>query len=116
VIRPSASRAPARRGVPPWSRVRGNWHLERSLLPNPGEYYREIAKIKLTGGAEWKSGLCPFHRDTKPSLRVHLERGAYRCMVCGARGGDIIAFHSQWRGLDFIATCKALGAWKEGAR
>lgn len=36
-------------------------------------------------------GLCPFHEDTKPSLKVNVERGIYKCFVCGA-GGNTIDF------------------------
>jgi hypothetical protein len=86
----------------------------RERLPSPAEYYREQG-LKLTGGSEWKSALCPFHRDTQPSLRVRLENGSFRCMVCGAHGGDVLAFHMQRYGLRFIEAARALGAW-EAAR
>ena len=31
-------------------------------------------------------GLCPFHADTNPSLRVTASKGLFRCMSCGATG------------------------------
>ena len=34
-------------------------------------------------------GLCPFHQDTKPSLRVTPSKGLYHCMSCGAAGNAI---------------------------
>jgi len=43
--------------------------FKRERLPNPGEYYRGQG-LKLTGGGEWKSTICPFHDDKKPSLRL----------------------------------------------
>lgn len=35
--------------------------------------------------------LCPFHQDTKPSLKVNTERNIYHCFVCGAKG-NILEF------------------------
>lgn len=84
--------------------------FNRDLLPNPGLYFREQG-LKLKGGGEWKSALCPFHADTTPSLRLRLDSGGFRCMACGAHGGDVLAFHMQLYGLDFISAAKALGAW-----
>jgi hypothetical protein len=34
-------------------------------------------------------------------------------MVCGAHGGDVLAFHMQRHGLRFIEAAQALGAWEE---
>ena len=36
-------------------------------------------------------GLCPFHQDTTPSLRVTQSKGLFRCMSCGA-AGNVIQF------------------------
>jgi len=36
-------------------------------------------------------GLCPFHPDSKPSLKVNDAKGMFKCFVCGA-GGDAITF------------------------
>ena len=63
--------------------------FSRKALPTPIKYY-EKQGIKLKSGGAWCDAICPFHTDTKPSLRINIERGAYRCMVCGARGGDEI--------------------------
>ena len=70
--------------------------------------------IFLKGTGTWRDAICPFHQDTKPSLRVNVERGSYRCMACGARGGDVLAFHMQKHGLGFIQAIKELGAWIGG--
>lgn len=86
--------------------------FRRDLLPNPVTYYREQG-LKLGGGGAWKSALCPFHSDATPSLRVRIETGAFRCMVCGAHGGDVLAFHMRRHGLRFIDAARALGAWEE---
>jgi DNA primase len=86
--------------------------FRRDLLPNPAKYFREQG-LKLAGGGEWKSALCPLHNDTKPSLRIRLENGAFRCMVCGAHGGDVLDFHMQRYGLRFKKAAKELGAWND---
>jgi len=84
--------------------------FSRQALPSPITYY-ENQGIKLNGSGAWRDALCPFHHDTKPSLRINIERGAYRCMVCGAHGGDVLAFHMHKYGLNFVEACKQLGAW-----
>ena len=81
------------------------------LLPAPGTYYHE-QDLTLSGGGEWRSSLCPFHDDTNPSLRIHIGSGGFKCMACGAHGGDVLAFHMQKYQLPFIQAVKQLGAWR----
>ena len=85
--------------------------FNRDLLPNPSQYFRKQG-LKLSGGGEWKSALCPFHSDTKPSLRIRLDSGGFKCMACGAHGGDVLAFHMKLHNMNFISAAKALGAWR----
>jgi hypothetical protein len=88
-------------------------HIDRSLLPDPAEFYaRALGTIK--GSGAWRDAVCPFHKDTKPSLRVKLETGAWHCFVCGEGGGDVLAFHRRKTGQSFIDACRALGCWVEG--
>ena len=54
--------------------------------------------LTLRGNGAWVSAVCPFHKDTRPSLRIHRESGAFRCMSCGARGGGPNAFQSLGKG------------------
>lgn len=91
---------------------RQNFNRER--LPKPGEYYLKQG-LRLRGGAEWKSAICPFHEDKNPSLRLRLDSGGFRCMVCGAHGSDVLAFHMQRYKLGFVEAARALGAWEEQA-
>ena len=88
--------------------------FSRKSLPNSINYY-ESQNIKLRGRGLWRTAICPFHSDTKPSLRINIEKGAYRCMACGAHGGDVLAFHMHRHGLGFIHAAKELGAWIEVA-
>ena len=92
-------------------RRRSAFAFKREQLPNPGEYFRGLG-LKLTGGGEWKNAVCPFHEDHKPSLRLRLDTGGFRCMACGAHGGDVLAFHMRLHGMQFIEAAKALGAWE----
>ncbi|MDE2267801.1 MAG: hypothetical protein KGL33_02120 [Betaproteobacteria bacterium] len=90
-------------------------HFDRALLPDPASYYtRELGALK--GPGAWKTALCPFHEDTSPSLSVKTASGGYCCHACGAKGGDVLAFHMARHGLSFKDACKALGCWVEGAR
>ncbi len=95
------------RGVNP----RKYFGFKRNLLPSVADYFKSRG-LKLTGGGEWKNARCPFHNDTKPSLRVRLDTGGFCCMVCGARGGDVLAFHMKITGLPFAHAARDLGAWE----
>lgn len=83
----------------------------RERLPHPADYYAAEG-VALVGRGGWRDALCPFHLDSRPSLRVRFETGAFRCMACGAHGGDVLAFHMQLHGLRFVEAAKALGAWE----
>jgi len=85
--------------------------FRRERLPSPINYF-ESQGLRLTGGGDWRSAPCPFHEDRHPSLRVRLDSGAFRCMACGATGGDVLAFHMRRYSLGFIDAARALGAWE----
>lgn len=91
--------------------ARGKFPFKRNLLPPPAKYFQSQG-LKISGGGAWKNALCPFHNDTKPSLRVRLDTGGFRCMVCGAKGGDVLAFHMRRHGLRFQEAVRQLGAWE----
>jgi DNA primase len=48
-------------------------------------------------------------RRAHPSLRVSLADGHFRCMTCGAKGGDIIALHRLLTGCGFVQAVRELG-------
>ncbi|MEC7118671.1 MAG: CHC2 zinc finger domain-containing protein [Pseudomonadota bacterium] len=102
-----------RRTSPAFSgqRTANRFGLNRSLLPTPLEYYRDTHSMRLVGTGEWCTTLCPFHDDKTPSLRINIRNGAFKCFVCEAKGGDIIAFHMKRNNLPFIQACKELGVW-----
>jgi hypothetical protein len=92
-----------------------NFGFDRTRLPGPAVYF-ESQGLTLKGKGAWRDALCPFHADSKPSLRVRLETGAFSCMACGAHGGDVLAFHMQRYGLTFKAAAISLGAWIGGTK
>jgi DNA primase len=95
-----------------WGTKRSVGSFRRDLLPVPMAYYRQEG-VKLLGRGAWRSALCPFHPDTHPSLRIHAASGAYRCMACGEKGGDVLAFHRAKYSRSFVMAAKELGAWDE---
>lgn len=90
--------------------------FERDRLPDPVNYY-EAAGLKLTGprSSKWRTTECKFHGGGD-SMRVNVATGAFRCMNCGARGGDVLAYHMAESGLEFVEAAKALGAWVEDGK
>ena len=48
-------------------------------------------------------GLCPFHRETRPSFYVNGRKNLFYCHGCG-RGGDLIRFIQLSQGLSFRQT------------
>lgn len=52
-------------------------------------------------------GICPFHPDTKPSLKVNDSKGMYKCFVCG-EGGDSITFVMKFKNLEFVDALREL--------
>jgi DNA primase len=45
-------------------------------------------------------GVCPFHRDNRPSFYVNAHKNLFYCHGCG-RGGDLIRFVELSKGLSF---------------
>ena len=83
--------------------------FDRRNLPDAVGYY-ESEGLKLTGRGKWRTTECKFHGGSD-SMRVNVATGAFRCMNCGARGGDVLAYHMAESGLEFVEAAKALGAW-----
>src|SRR5438309_11955967 len=48
-------------------------------------------------------GLCPFHRETRPSFYVNAAKNLFYCHGCG-RGGDLIRFVQLFLDLPFRQT------------
>lgn len=87
--------------------------LDRGSLPTPLRYLTE--QSLLIGKARGDSATirCPSHKggdETHPSLIVSLVDGHFRCMTCGARGGDILELHRLRTGFGFREAVLDLGA------
>jgi DNA primase len=62
--------------------------------------------IKLQKNGKGLAGLCPFHKDSKPSLIVDPAKQLWNCLgACsgngGKSGGDIISFVMKYEGCSF---------------
>ena len=90
--------------------------FDRNLLPDPTGYFEEQG-LKLTGPskAKWKTTECRFH-DGSDSMRVNSSSGAWVCMSCGKKGGDVLAYELAATGAEFIDAAKAIGAWVDDGR
>ena len=89
--------------------------FERDRLPDAEGYYTAQA-LRLIGKGKWRTTECRFHGGSD-SMRINLASGAFVCMAgCGARGGDVLAYHMAEHGTDFVSAAKALGAWVDDGR
>lgn len=86
--------------------------FDRCHLPEPYDYFVQYFP-HLKKKSRWVSVLCCFHEEKRPSLRLNLETGAFRCFGCGVRGGDILSFHQQRYQLTFVEAARFFGAWHE---
>jgi len=93
-------------------RAPGRKPLAHESLPAPLRYLTERGLLKRKPKAEWAAIICPAHKggaEKNPSLNVSMIDGHFRCMACGAKGGDIVALHRLITGLGFIAAVRDLG-------
>lgn len=65
-----------------------------------------VALQSQRGGREFV-GLCPFHDDHNPSMRVYPERQSYRCWSCN-EGGDCFSFVMKRDRIGFRETLEML--------
>lgn len=85
--------------------------FHRDLLPDTATYFEQQG-LRLSGprSAKWKTTECRFHGGSD-SMRVNTSSGAWVCMACGEKGGDVLAYEMKSTGAEFVDACKALGAW-----
>lgn len=89
---------------------------QRHLLPEPEGYF-ETEGLRLSGprNAKWKTTECRFHGG-RDSMRINATTGAWVCMNCGVKGGDLLGYHMQAHELEFVDAARALGAWVEDGK
>jgi hypothetical protein len=85
--------------------------FNRERLPDPIAYY-QAQGLNLMGAhqAAWRTTQCQFHSGSD-SMRIKVITGAFVCMACGARGGDVLAYEMAVHGIGFVEAAKRLGAW-----
>ncbi len=90
--------------------------FDRALLPDAVSYF-ENQGLTLKGprSAKWKTTTCNFHGGSD-SMRVNVATGAWVCMSCGEKGGDVLAYEIKNGGLEFVDAAKALGCWVDDGR
>ena len=82
--------------------------FNKDALPDPLSYCSDEG-IQLDGRGVWRSAYCEFHGGK--ALRINSKTGAWVCMNCGEKGGDILSFHMRRYHADFVEACIGLGAW-----
>ena len=83
----------------------------RENLPDPASYF-ESEGLKLQGKGKWRTTSCSFHGGSD-SMRINTATGAWVCMSCNAKGGDVLAHFIAEHGVDFVTAAKALRAWDD---
>ena len=90
--------------------------FDRTLLPDPVTYFENQGLIlKGPRSAKWKTTTCNFHGGSD-SMRVNVASGAWVCMSCGEKGGDVLAYEIKDGGREFVDAAKALGCWVDDGR
>jgi len=74
--------------------------------------------IEITPKGDDYRAVCPFHRDSDPSLSISPKRGIYKCFGCGA-GGNVANFIGRYEGIEYydalalLATKLGVPGWAE---
>jgi hypothetical protein len=88
--------------------------FDRDRLPEPIGYF-EGQGLNLSKRGKWRTTECRFHNGSD-SMRINASTGAWVCMSCGAKGGDVLAYQVQAHGMEFMDAAKSLGAWVEDGK
>jgi CHC2-type zinc finger protein len=86
----------------------GALDVEKAKAVQLDQLMRRLGFDLKRRAGEWAMR-CPFHEDSRPSLRINPAKGTWYCDPCGA-GGDAIAFMRRWRGLSFPDAVRAVVA------
>lgn len=88
--------------------------FERDRLPDATSYFEGIG-LALKGPGKWKTTRCNFH-DGSDSMRVNTSSGAWVCMSCNEKGGDVLAYEMKSTGTEFVQAAQELGAWVDDGK
>ena len=90
--------------------------FDRTRLPDAPTYFENQGlRLKGPSTAKWKTTTCNFHGGSD-SMRVNVTTGAWVCMSCGEKGGDVLAYEIKDSGREFVDAAKALGCWVDDGR
>ena len=90
--------------------------FDRNQLPDATAYFENQGlKLKGPSSAKWKTTACNFHGGSD-SMRVNMASGAWICMSCHVKGGDVLSYEMQSSGSEFVDAAKALGCWVDEGR
>src|SRR5919108_2737680 len=65
------------------------------------ERLAEARGIKLRRSGKELIGLCPFHKDTNPSLNIDPAKNEWHCKGACGEGGDVILWVMRAEGVSF---------------
>ena len=85
--------------------------IERAKRIDPAAFLQSRGLMTKRTPGDWAAIRCPVHKQGKEqhqSMRINLRDGHYRCMVCGERGGDLIALHRLLTGARFTDAVREL--------
>lgn len=85
--------------------------IDRARRIDPAAFLHSRGLLTKRTPGEWAAIRCPVHKqgqEQHQSMRVNLRDGHYRCMVCGVRGGDLIALHRLMTGARFTDAVREL--------
>lgn len=65
--------------------------------------------LTLTPEGSCLSALCPFHKDSGPTLKVNPGKQLYKCFACGS-GGDGIRFVMEYLNIPFVEAVERIAS------
>jgi DNA primase catalytic core len=68
----------------------------------------EARGIKLRSSGKELIGLCPFHKDTHPSLNIDPAKNVWHCKGACGEGGDVIKWVMRAEGISFTHAVELL--------
>jgi DNA primase len=68
----------------------------------------EARGIKLRSSGKELIGLCPFHKDTRPSLNIDPVKNVWDCKGACGEGGDVISWVMRAEGISFTHAVELL--------
>lgn len=88
--------------------------FDRTLLPEPLEFYEGTEGLVLKPGKFWRQTICRFC-GSSDNMAIKVDDGGFHCWSCEVDGGDILDYYQKAHDVGFIEACKALGCWIEAA-